>query len=369
MKINYFVGLICLIVFLGSCNTTQNAPVEVVSVAGEDTQIVNPVVITDTTLNDTDDPAIWINKADPSKSLVIGTDKGDSTGGIFVFNLEGKLDKSKSIYNLKRPNNIDIEYDFGYNGKTIDIAVFTERGRNMIRVCSLPDMKFIDNGGIEVFVGDTLRDPMGISLYKDPESTKVYAIVGRKTGPNGSYLWQYELETTSDGVTAKKVREFGRFSGKKEIESIVVDDELGYIYYSDETAGVRQYYASPDRGNQELALFATSGITSDHEGLSIYPTSKNTGYIILSDQQANKFQIFRREGDSGNPYHHPLIKVVRVAAMESDGSDVTVNYLNSTFKHGLFVAMSTDKTFHFYRWEDIAGENSGTVNSAQVIRQ
>ena len=30
--------------------------------------------------------------------------------------------------------------------------------------------------------------------------------------------------------------------------------------------------------------------------------------------------------------------------------------LNNTFKHGLFVVMSDDKTFHYYRWEDIAGE-------------
>jgi 3-phytase len=48
--------------------------------------------------------------------------------------------------------------------------------------------------------------------------------------------------------------------------------------------------------------------------------------------------------------------VVKVAARDSDGSDVTAVSLNNTFKHGLFVAMSTDRTFHFYRWEDIAGK-------------
>lgn len=316
---------------------------------------VQPAVITEKTLNDTDDPAIWVNAADPSKSLVLGTDKGDTTGGIYVFNLEGKIDREKSVMNLKRPNNIDVEYGFDYQGKKIDIAVFTERGRQMIRVFSLPDMKQIDGGGIKVFEGDSLRDPMGISLYKD--SKAIYAVVGRKAGTDGSFLWQYQLYTAADGnVSGKKVRAFGKFSGKKEIEAIVVDDELGYVYYSDETVGVRQFYASPDSSGKELSIFATTGVKNDHEGLSIFPTSQTTGYILLSDQQANRFHIYSREGDAKSPFHHRLLKVVKVAAKDSDGSDVTQVALNETFRHGMFVVMSTDKTFHFYRWEDIAGK-------------
>lgn len=351
----FFLAIFTISTF--SCkNTPQNHATEV-SAQVQAEAVIQPVIITDTTLNDTDDPAIWINPSDPSKSLIIGTDKGDSTGGIFVFNLDGKLDKSKSIYNLKRPNNIDIEYGFDFKGSNTDIAVFTERIRNMIRVISLPDMKFIDNGGIEVFKGDSLKSPMGVSLYKDTKKGKVYAIVGRKNGPDGSYLWQYELKADKRGiVTGKKVREFGHFSGKKEIEAIAVDDTLGYVYYSDETFGVRQYYASPDSGNRELAIFANSGVTGDQEGLSIYYSSRNTGFIIVSDQQANKFHIFRREGDNENPFGHALVKVVKVAAMESDGSDVTALPLNNLFPKGMFVAMSNNKTFHLYNWEDFIGK-------------
>lgn len=316
---------------------------------------VQPAIVTEKTMNDTDDPAIWINPLDPSKSLILGTDKGDTTGGIYVFDLQGKIDRSRSIMNLKRPNNIDIEYGFDYKNKKIDIAVFTERGRQMIRVFSLPDMKELDNGGIKVFIGDSLRDPMGISLYKNSEA--IYAIVGRKSGPDGSILWQYKLYLDENGfVNAKKVRAFGKFSGKKEIESIVVDDALGYVYYSDETVGVRQFYASPDSSAKELSLFATKGVKNDHEGISIFPNSRKTGYILLSDQQANRFHIFTREGIDGNHFYHKLVKVVKVAAIKSDGSDVTPLALNDTFKHGLFVVMSADKTFHYYRWEDIAGK-------------
>jgi len=78
---------------------------------------------------------------------------------------------------------------------------------------------------------------------------------------------------------------------------------------------------------------------------------------MLSDQGANRFHVFPRQGNNGNPHDHPLLKVFNVKAVGSDGSDVTLLPLNSTFEHGLFVAMSTDKTFHFYKWEDIAGDD------------
>ncbi|RYY33839.1 MAG: phytase [Sphingobacteriaceae bacterium] len=41
----------------------------------------------------------------------------------------------------------------------------------------------------------------------------------------------------------------------------------------------------------------------------------------------------------------------------SDGSDVVSVPLNDDFKYGLFVGMSDDRTFQFYRWEDIAGND------------
>ncbi len=315
-----------------------------------------PHVVTEQVLHDTDDPAIWINPADPSQSLILGTDKGGDTveGGLYVFRLDGTIDRERSVFPLNRPNNVDIAYGLQLGGSSVDVAVVTVRRENKIRVFSLPDMTAIDNGGIPVFEGDSLRDPMGVSLYSDLVTGKIYAIVGRKSGPtDGTYLWQYELADNGDGtVTGNLVRKFGGYSGKKEIEAIAVDNELGYVYYSDEQFGVRKYYAHPDSSAAELALFATSGVVDDHEGLSIYKNADGTGYLMLSDQQGQRFHIYTREGSDGNPHDHKLFKVVDVAAMESDGSDVTKVGLGPNFPNGIFVAMSTDKTFHFYRWED-----------------
>ncbi|HON53344.1 MAG TPA: phytase [Bacteroidales bacterium] len=314
--------------------------------------VVSPVIVSDTTLNDTDDPAIWYNKQNPSKSLILGTDKGDSTGGIFVFDLQGKLQKHLCIYNLQRPNNIDIEYGFVYNKKVIDIAVFTERGTDKIRVISLPDCKFIDNGGIPIFADDTLRSPMGIALYKNKQQ-EIFAFVGRKTGPKEGYIYQYKLTSTKQGLNAQKIRAVGLYSGIKEIEAIAVDDELGYLYYSDEKFGIRKYYADADKGNKELAVFGTSGFTSDQEGISIYTQPNGEGYIIVSDQQANQFHVFSRKGTVSNEHEHKLVHIVKTKTDESDGSDLCSLPLNATFTQGIFVAMSSDKTFQFYKLEDI----------------
>lgn len=364
-----YLTVILLALLLNSACTPSNPEAGVSDTLRHQTmspaqQVIQPAAVTEPVMFDTDDPAIWVNPADPSQSLIIGTDK-DENGGLYVFDLQGKIMKEKTQA-LKRPDNVDLEYGLSIGGRSYDIAVTTERLTHKLRIYSVPDMKPLDNGGIEVFTGETgdmFRDLMGIALYKSPAGD-MYAIVGRKNGPDGAYLWQYKLEDNGhDAVKATLVRKFGKYSGKKEIEAIAVDDKPGYIYYSDEGVGVRKYYADPAKGNEELALFGTSGFTQDHEGISIYQVSDSTGYILVSDQAANQFFVFSREGFEGNAHDHRLVKIVKVAAQESDGSDVTSVSLNDTFKNGLFVVMSTDKTFHYYRWEDIAGDDLDTASN------
>lgn len=319
-------------------------------------QPVKPKVVTQKVKHDSDDPAIWINPADSNHVLIIGTDKGGDTGdgGLFVFDLKGE--RVDSVRPLKRPNNVDVAYGLRLANRSVDIAVCTERLANAIRVFSLPDLSPLDNGGIPVFETepDSLRDPMGVALYTDQANGNIYAIVGRKSGPkDGSYLWQYLLEAGSDGsVKGTLKRKFGFYSGKKEIESIAVDNELGFVYHADEMFGIHKSYAHPDSSNVELSLFGTEGFTSDLEGISIYKTTATTGFILVSDQQANLFRVFAREG-SGSPNQHPELSVIKLSTVESDGSDVTQRAVPG-FKSGFFVAMTDDGTFQLYDWRDLA---------------
>lgn len=324
------------------------------------TDTLRPSVVTQPVLNDSDDPAIWIDDKDPSHSLIVGTDKGDSTGGLWVFRLDGSIDSARTRRPLTRPNNVDILQGATFGTTTLDIAVAAERGTMSLRAFRLPDMKSIDggdrNGGIKVFDSDTTRMPMGVALWRRPRDGAVFAIVGGKNGPAEGYLWQYRLTLDAKGVVrGTKVRAFGTYSGKKEIEAIAVDRALGFVYYSDETVGIRKYHVDPDAPDaaKELALFGTSGFVSDHEGIGVYPTSDSTGYLLVSDQQGHRLQVFRREGDAGAPHAHTAIATIPVAAQETDGLEVTARALSPAFPEGLLVMMSTDRTFHLYDWREV----------------
>lgn len=327
---------------------------------------VKPRVITEPTKHDTDDPAIWINRADPARSLILGTDK-NVDGALYVFGLDGRIQHDKVVRGLVRPNNVDIAYGVLVGGKPVDIAVVTERYAHRLRVYRLPDMAPIDGGGIPVFVGEAARDCMGIALYTRAGDGAVFAIVSRSDyrAPRQGYLHQYRLIDDGTGtLRGVFARSFGEWSGTKEIEAIAVDDELGHVYFSDENYGIRKYHADPaaDDADEQLAVIGREGFVEDREGISIYRTGPGTGYLIVSDQQRNAFRIYRREGTPSQPHEHAFLKSVDVSAIESDGSEVTPVNLGPSFPHGLFVAMSNGKVFHLYAWEDIAGSDLAKVS-------
>jgi 3-phytase len=320
-------------------------------------QPVLPSVTTAAVPNDPDDPAIWIHPEDPARSLVIGTDKVEKTGGLYVFALDGSL--RQRIAPLDRPNNVDVEYGVPFGDRRIDIAVLTERMQHRLRIFEIPlqgsPLRDLAPAGLPILAGQTgeASEPMGIALYKRPSDHSIFAIVSPKTGPSSGYLWQYRLTADAAGrVALQLVRRFGAFSGNGEIEAVVVDDELGYVYYSDESFGIRKYHADPDAPHaaQELAAFGQKVYQGDREGLAIYSTGPRTGFILSSDQisDGSRVRVYRREGTAGNPHQHVEIKSVLTAADDTDGLDVTSRPLGN-FPRGLLVMMnSKGKNFQLY---------------------
>ncbi|MBS1827194.1 MAG: phytase [Acidobacteria bacterium] len=289
----------------------------------------------------TDDPAIWLNPRHPSDGFILGTIKmAAPDGAIAVYRLDGT--RLMRIPNLDRPNNIDVAYGLKMGTRTIDIAVATERNKQRLRIFEiLPNSGIRDLAALPVFEGQSgpAAQPMGIALYKRPGDHAIFAIVSRKSGPSGSYLWQYRIEARNGALSAAKVREFGQFSGSKEIEAIAVDHERGFVYYSDEGAGIRRYHADPAHpaAAKELALFAQSGWKGDREGLAVYKD-----YIIATDQQHpnSEFHVFSRDTLRE-------LGIFRLGAGATDGIDIASN--------GLFVAMNDSRhNFLIAHWPTIA---------------
>lgn len=318
--------------------------------------VVQPRVVSEAVRHDSDDPAIWINPQDPAASLVVGTDK-DVDGALYVFDLQGRIVPDKVVRGLSRPNNVDIAYGVMVGGERVDVAVVSERYAQRLRVYRLPDMAPLDRGGIPVFEGERARDVMGIALYTRESDGALFAIVSRSDefAPTQGYLHQYRLVDDGTGtLRGLFTRAFGEWSGVKEIEAIAVDNERGHIYYSDENYAVRKYLADPmaEDADEQLAEFGHEGFADDREGISFYKRADGTGYILVSDQQANTFNVYAREGTGTEVHQHPLLATVRLATDQSDGSEL-VNMELPGFPGGLFVAMSTDRTFQFYAVSDI----------------
>lgn len=327
------------------------------------TRVWVPVSRTAAVPNDPDDPAIWVSALDPARSLILGTDKMERTGGLYVFGLDGTL--RQTIAPLDRPNNVDVEYRVATSAGAIDIAVVTERKHRRLRVFRIPadggPLVDLAPDGLPVLtdVAGAAGEPMGIALFRRPADGVVFAIVAPKTGPAAGYLRQYRLDFADGRVSAVGVRRFGAFSGlgptpdeTGEIEAIVVDDALGFVYYSDERYGIRKYRADPDAvdADVELAAFGRTGYRGDREGLAILATGPATGVIVSSDQipGATRVLTYPREGTPGRPHHHPLREVITTESDETDGLDVTTTALPG-FPNGLLVMMNSGpKNFLLY---------------------
>jgi 3-phytase len=325
---------------------------------------VRHVVETASARHDVDDPAIWIHPADAARSLILGTVKVRApAGALMVYDLGGRV--VQTITEIDRPNNVDVEYGFRLSGRAVDLVATTERLQSRLRLFRVDpgDPRLIEIGTVPVLEGEEGEEgaPMGIGLYRRPADGVTFAIISPKTGGRRDYLWQYRLSDDGAGrVTATLVRRFGSFSGSAEIEAVAVDDALGFVYFADESSGIRKWHADPDHpdASVELAHFGRDGFRGDREGIGIYALADGTGYIVCTDQLQNRseYRLYRREGEPGRPHDHErTVTVVRGTGDSTDGIEVTSRPLGRMFPRGALVAMnSRGRNFLVFSWAEIA---------------
>lgn len=308
-----------LILIAGGCRT-----------AAPPAQILRPFLETAAVTDDADDPAIWLHPTDPTRNLILGTNKAPApSGALVVFSLDGRI--RQTITGLDRPNNVDVQDN---------LAVVAERYKNQLRIFRI-DPATGTLTDVTAPGGTLVKEaPMGVGLYKRPSDGTLFAIVAPKTGPADGYLGQYRLDASPDGtVRATLVRSFGRFSGTGEIEAVAVDDALGFVYYADELSGIRKYHADPGHPDaaRELAHFATAGFQGDREGIAIIANPDGTGIIVCSDQipNATRLHLFSRQDPTRS------LGVFTTSADSTDGLEAAPDFL--------ILMNSKGKNFHLYR--------------------
>ncbi len=308
------------------------------------------LVATQPVLDDADDPAIWVNKSNPSQSRVIGTNKVKRpTGGLYVFDLDGKI--VQKITGLDRPNNVDVYQN--WNG--LDIAVCTERLQGRLRI-----YKIDPRGTLSDFTGKTdvamkgtadYGEPMGIALWKSKITGNVYALVSPKLGLAESYLEQYQLKMNpaTAKVDAIFVGRTGQFRGGKEIESIATSVDGISAFYSDETYGNRQLVLQ-DRPNgyTDARPAWNTDFKGDHEGIGLWEKGAKR-FAVFTDQLKDR-SVYTVTSFTGT-----RLGQFTAGADETDGIAVTSANLGPKFPDGLMVVMdSKNRRFLYLGWREIA---------------
>ncbi|WP_433146319.1 phytase [Actinomadura nitritigenes] len=341
-----------------------------------------------------DDPAIWNHPSDHDGDLVITTLK---QAGLAVYDASGH-----EIQRIAAPappragdepgrfNNVDLIYGFRLGGRTVDLAVVSDRGRDIVRTYAIDPRAALRHGApltdvtdaAAPFVFSSSLDQVndqatayGIASWKDGHGAS-YAALSRRHTPRVSIV---RLEATAAGkITYRHVQDVdlpssfalpggGTWSPCEDpgrgpqVEGMVADEEHGVLYAAQEDVGIWRIpldggtprlidkvkdFGVPAAYNAETDECEVTGpdpgaggthITPDAEGLTIYRKDDGEGYLLASSQGDNTFVVYDREGS--NEY----LGRFRVApgtnadgSEECDGAMVTSARVGG-FKNGLLV--------------------------------
>lgn len=318
---------------------------------------VTPVLATppaDTFGDASDDPAIWVHPRDPERSVVIGTDKNL---GLYVYDLDGRVLQTVPDGRL---NNVDVRDGFRLGDREVTVVAASNRTDKSIALYLLDhDTRRLTRAGPPVPTG--LDDPYGLCMYVSAQTGGHYVFVN---DPDGRFR-QWRLRAAGGQILADPVRNF-HVGGQA--EGCVADDELGNLYVPEEDGGFWKYSAEVDGGDMRFQIDRVGGATglvADIEGVAIWHGRDGRGYIVLSNQGADNYAVYRREGDNEfvGMFHivaDPARGIDGVS--ETDGLEVTSRPLGPRFPDGLLVVQdgrnltppAQRQNFKFVSWRAVA---------------
>jgi myo-inositol-hexaphosphate 3-phosphohydrolase len=284
-----------------------------------------------------DDPAIWVNRSDPTKSTVIGNSKGDA---LEVYDLSGaRIQRIDGSF-----GNVDVRQDVPLGTGSIDIAAVTGGGGLKIYAIN-PSSRLLSN----ISEGGTIRTGggEGLCMYHSPGSGRFFVFQVTIEGK----VTQTELgDADGDGlVDGQVVRTFDLGS---EGEGCVADDGTGSLYMSQEDVALWRYGAEPGDGNTRTSIdkVGAGRLTSDLEGVTLVYGADGAGYLIVSDQNVarpleNFYAVYQRQAP--NAFLGSFRITAGTAAdgcSRTDGIDAVAAPLGSKFPSGMFVCQDDTNT-------------------------
>jgi 3-phytase len=282
-----------------------------------------------------DDPAIWVDPANPNRALIIATDK---KAGIHVYDLAGKdiaFIEGGLVNNVGVAGNIVAASDRN-DGVNAHIALF----RLDPATATLTSLGRAAAGTGEAY-GFCLKktapgEPMTAALIIKDGTVRVGTLAVDGAAPSFTVQWEHKIPTQSEGC--------------------VFDGDT--LYVGEEDAGIwrlTQKGAAADAAM--VAPIDNQRLVADVEGLATID-HKDQRYLLASSQGDNAYAVFKL----------PSMEYVgrfAVAAgqfgatSETDGIEAVAGNFGPVYPDGLFLAQDGDnapkaQNFKLVRWDHIA---------------
>lgn len=301
---------------------------------------------------DADDVAFWRHPSDPAGNLVFAAQK---LGGLSVYDVEGRrlLD---ALPGDVRYNNVDVVQGVPWAGRTLDLAVFSDRIADALHAYEiLPEAPYLRRipaaaPAARIFDGAPAEDTAyGLCLWRDERNGELHAFV---TQNDRRRFAQLRLTERAGALVVETVRAFEFAAGAPDAhaEGLLVDPATRRLYVAQEDVGL--YVVELDRlapasasapavvtlaADQLWQSVDLPFLAADVEGIALLPTGATTGYVVVSSQGSNSFAVYDRQSLA-------LAGVFRVVASptvdgseECDGLDITIAPWGPAFPAGVVI--------------------------------
>lgn len=287
---------------------------------------------------DSDDPAIWVNPADPRGSLILGTYK---EGGLGVFDLSGRMLQFLGDAEL---NNVDLVGNraFATNRKDNTVVVYA-----------------IDPASRRIEIIASL--PVDFELY------------GLCAGLDGNGKVRVVLPTKTGAVHFYEVREAGRNRINfvpDHVHQLATQSEGcvmagSRVFVSEEDAGLWSLPVDPSDAAAPALLDQVDSrggrLAADVEGVTVMHAEEGD-FVLVSSQGNDKFLVFDLEAPHGYRGKFEVKASATVDKVtETDGIAAMAGDFGDGLGHGMIVVHddaddSAGTNFKIVSWRDVARE-------------
>lgn len=287
-----------------------------------------------------DDPAIWRNPANPSASLIVGTDK---KGGLYVYDLKGA---QKSFLAAPGLNNVDLIDISG--GRVLVIA----SDRSDLTTVNL-FMALLDTAtGTLTPAGKIAVGPgegYGICMVKPAGQAGIIAFSAPKSGT----IFKTVITEVAGGFTGTTTT---LAQVPTQTEGCIADPRTGTLFIGEEDAGIWAINMTTG-AKRMVAAIDNKLLVADVEGLAIAPEGADGGYLVASSQGDNAYAVFRLP-DVTPVGRFRIAQGAFGSVEETDGIELDNRDFGPDFPKGMFIAQDgvnapSAQNFKYVRWDEV----------------